>query len=39
VGELWADGDVEREDLEQIAVLIGPHVLIGWDTGGEVWEP
>ena len=39
VGELWVDGDVERAELEQIAVLIGPHVLIGWDTGGEVWEP
>jgi len=39
VGELWVDGDVERRELEQIAVLIGPYVLIGWDTGGEVWEP
>jgi putative methionine-R-sulfoxide reductase with GAF domain len=39
VGELWVDGDVERGELEQIAMLIGPHVLIGWDTGGEVWEP
>ena len=39
VGEFWVDGEVERQELEQIAVLIGPHVLIGWDTGGEVWEP
>ena len=39
VGELWVDGEVERRELEQIAVLIGPYVLIGWDTGGEAWEP
>jgi hypothetical protein len=39
VGELWVDGEVERTELEKIAVLIGPYVLIGWDTGGEAWEP
>jgi putative methionine-R-sulfoxide reductase with GAF domain len=39
VGELWADGDVARDELEQIAALIGPYVLIGWDTGGEAWDP
>jgi len=39
VGELWVDGVVERDELEQIAALIGPYVLIGWDTGGEAWEP
>lgn len=39
VGELWADGDARREDLERIADLIAPYVLIGWDTGGEAWEP
>jgi putative methionine-R-sulfoxide reductase with GAF domain len=39
VGELWVDGDVERALLEQVAERIAPQVLIGWDTGGEAWEP
>ena len=39
VGELWVDGAVRRDDLEQVAALIAPYVLIGWDTGGEGWEP
>jgi putative methionine-R-sulfoxide reductase with GAF domain len=39
VGELWADGEIRRNELEQIAALIAPYVLIGWDTGGEAWEP
>ena len=39
VGELWADGQIRRDDLERIAALIAPHVLIGWDTDGEAWEP
>ena len=39
VGELWADGTIRLDELEQVAALIAPHVLIGWDTGGEAWEP
>jgi hypothetical protein len=39
VGELLADGGVERGTLERVAELIAPYVLIGWDTGGEPWEP
>jgi hypothetical protein len=39
VGELWVDGDVDRGLLEQVAARISAHVLIGWDTGGEGWEP
>jgi hypothetical protein len=39
VGVLEADGDPDRARLERIATLIAPHVLIGWDTGGEAWEP
>ena len=39
VGELWADGDIRRDELERIAALIAPYVLIGWDTGGTAWEP
>jgi putative methionine-R-sulfoxide reductase with GAF domain len=40
VGELWADGDnVDEALLAQVAQRIAPYVLIGWDTGGESWEP
>ena len=39
VGELWVDGDVDASELERVADRIAPHVLIGWDTGGEAWEP
>jgi hypothetical protein len=39
VGELWIDGDLPGNELERIATLIAPLVLIGWDTGGEAWEP
>jgi len=39
VGELWVDGTLLPDDLEPVAALIAPLVLIGWDTGGEAWEP
>ena len=39
VGELWADGNPDRAVLEHVASLVAPYVLIGWDTGGEAWEP
>jgi hypothetical protein len=39
VGELWADGDADAALLARIAALISGHVLIGWDTGGEAWDP
>ena len=39
VAELAADGDVQRERLEQIAAEIADLCLVGWDTGGEAWEP
>jgi hypothetical protein len=39
VGEIWADGNPDRAMLEQVASLIAPQVLIGWDTGGKAWEP
>jgi hypothetical protein len=38
VGELAVDGQVEAEWLERVATLISTHVLLGWDTGGEVRE-
>jgi putative methionine-R-sulfoxide reductase with GAF domain len=39
VGELWLDGAVGVDDLDRVASLIASLVLIGWDTGGEAWEP
>ena len=39
VGELWVDGAIDRTTLDQVATLIAPFALIGWDTGGEVWDP
>ena len=39
VGELWVDGEADQGLLEHIAARISAHVLIGWDTGGEGWEP
>lgn len=39
VGELWFDGAAEHGFLERVATLLSAHVLIGWDTNGEVWEP
>jgi hypothetical protein len=39
VGELWVDGEAEEAFLERVAVLLSAHVLIGWDTRGETWEP
>lgn len=38
-GELWIDGDADRRFLERVVYLISAHVLIGWDTGGERWDP
>ncbi len=34
--ELGAD---DRGFLERVALLISPHCLVGWDTGGESWSP
>ena len=39
VGELWLDGEADGAFLERVAVLVSHHVLVGWDTGGEAWEP
>jgi hypothetical protein len=35
-------GDAPAEDgvvLEKIADLVAGHCLVGWDTGGESWDP
>jgi hypothetical protein len=39
VGELWVDGDADDAFLAAAAGLLSAHVLLGWDTGGEAWEP
>jgi putative methionine-R-sulfoxide reductase with GAF domain len=39
VGELAVDGDADRAFLDRVAALISAHVLLGWDTDGEAWEP
>ena len=39
VGELQVDGEVDRTLLEAVAQRISAHVLLGWDTRGEEWEP
>jgi L-methionine (R)-S-oxide reductase len=46
VGEIDIDSDSpaafrkdDRELLERVADLIAPHSLVGWDTGGDPWQP
>ncbi len=34
-----AFGEADRVMLEQVAELLSPHCLVGWDTGGEEWQP
>ena len=41
IAELAVD-DAPEEDrmfLERVAVLVSGYCLVGWDTGGESWEP
>jgi hypothetical protein len=42
VADLEAGGelaDVDRDVLERVSALLAPYALVGWDTGGEAWEP
>jgi hypothetical protein len=39
IGELWVDGAIDRSTLDRVAALMAPFALIGWDTGGETWDP
>jgi hypothetical protein len=34
-----ASGAQDGQFLERVARLVAPYCLVGWDTGGEVWEP
>jgi hypothetical protein len=39
VADLVADGcEGDTAFLDQIAVAISPHCLVGWDTGGVPWD-
>lgn len=38
VAELAADGGVDRSELERVAASVADLCLVGWDTGGEVWQ-
>jgi hypothetical protein len=39
VADLVADGcEGDAAFLDQIAVAISPHCLVGWDTGGVPWD-
>jgi hypothetical protein len=44
VAELWIDGGAapdegDRALLMRVCELLSPYCLVGWDTGGEAWEP
>jgi putative methionine-R-sulfoxide reductase with GAF domain len=46
VGEIDIDSDVpaafgadDKSFLERVALLVSPHCLVGWDTGGVAWAP
>ena len=37
-----AELEVATDDstfVRRVATLISPYCLVGWDTGGEAWEP
>jgi hypothetical protein len=31
--------DADAAMLERVATIVAPYCLVGWDTGGERWEP
>jgi hypothetical protein len=31
--------DEDRDALDRIAELLSAYCLVGWDTGGESWNP
>jgi hypothetical protein len=41
IAQVAVDGasPADTESLERVAVLVSGHCLVGWDTGGERWEP
>jgi hypothetical protein len=39
IAELAVEGCEDPAFLDRIAFVIAPYCLVGWDTGGEPWEP
>jgi hypothetical protein len=42
VAGLWFGSETPREldsELSRVAALLAPYCLVGWDTGGEHWDP
>jgi len=41
IAEVAVDGapEEDRTFLERVAELVAGHCLVGWDTGGEDWNP
>ena len=42
VAGLWFGSETPRAldaDLSRVAALLAPYCLVGWDTGGEQWDP
>lgn len=41
IAEVAVDGapEEDRSSLERVADLVAGHCLVGWDIGGEDWEP
>jgi hypothetical protein len=44
VAELWTSATEQPDEGDrafavQVAGLLSPYCLVGWDTGGEAWEP
>jgi hypothetical protein len=41
IAELAVDDapGADRTFLERVALLVSGHCLVGWDTGGETWDP
>jgi hypothetical protein len=38
VAELATDGEIDQAELETVAAGIADLCLVGWDTGGELWQ-
>ena len=38
VAELAADGSADSGLLDEVAAVIAPYCLVGWDTGGVPWD-
>jgi hypothetical protein len=42
VAEIVTDASLDRRDRDafgRIATIVSPFCLVGWDTGGETWDP